>query len=122
MQGEARMAEKQQTNDSGNGGEPFKRWTAKRKAAVVLDLIKGKTTPTEVARQHDLTVADVEKWLDTFAQAGEEALRSNPRERDEQHEAERNRLHAKIGELTLELDVEKKRVAAVLRGSVDETS
>ncbi len=44
------MAEKQQTNDSGNGGEPFKRWTAKRKAAVVLDLIKGKTTPAEIAR------------------------------------------------------------------------
>ncbi len=77
------MAEKQQTNDSGNGGEPFKRWTAKRKAAVVLDLIKGKTTPAEIARQHDVKVGDVEKWLETFTQAGEEALRSNPRERDE---------------------------------------
>jgi len=116
------MAEKGQANDSGNGAEPFKRWTAKRKAAVVLDLIKGKTTPAEIARQHDVTIGDVEKWLETFTQAGEEALRSNPRERDEQHEAEKNRLHAKIGELTLELDAEKKRVAAVLRGSGDETS
>lgn len=116
------MAEKQQTNDSGNSGEPFKRWTAKRKAAVVLDLIKGKTTPAEIARQHDVTVGDVEKWVETFTEAGEEALRSNPRERDEQHEAERRDLHAKIGELTLELDAEKKRVAAVLRGSGDETS
>ena len=38
------------------------RWTAKRKAAVVLDLIKGKTTAAEVARQHDLTVAEIERW------------------------------------------------------------
>ena len=44
------MAEKQKTNEPENGGEPFKRWTAKRKAAVVLDLIKGKTTAAEIAR------------------------------------------------------------------------
>ncbi|MFB9145471.1 hypothetical protein ACFFU2_02850 [Halomonas alkalicola] len=28
-----------------------KRWTAKRKAAVVMDIFKGKTTVAEVARQ-----------------------------------------------------------------------
>jgi len=32
---------------------PVKRWTAKRKSAVVIDNFKGKTTPVEVARQHD---------------------------------------------------------------------
>ncbi|PWW33188.1 transposase, partial [Chromohalobacter israelensis] len=35
---------------------PIKRWTAKRKASVVMDIFKGKTTVAEVARQHDLTV------------------------------------------------------------------
>ncbi len=35
--------------------EDVKRWTAKRKSTVVLDLIKGKTTPVDVARTHDLT-------------------------------------------------------------------
>ena len=81
------MAEKHKTNEPENGGEPFKRWTAKREAAVVLDLIKGETAPAEIARQHDVTVGDVETWLETFTRAEEEALRSNPRERDEQHEA-----------------------------------
>ena len=71
-----------------DGSEPFKRWTAKRKAAVVLDLIKGKTTPAEVARRHDVTVGEVEKWLETFSQAGEEALRANPRDVVERFEAE----------------------------------
>ncbi len=37
-----------------------KRWTAKRKAAVVMDIFKGKTTVAEVAREHDLTVSEVE--------------------------------------------------------------
>ncbi len=40
--------------------EDIKRWTARRKAAVVMDIIKGKTTTMEVARTHDLTVAEVQ--------------------------------------------------------------
>jgi len=39
---------------------PLNRWTAKRKAAVVMDIFNGKTTAAEVARQHDLTVSEVE--------------------------------------------------------------
>ncbi|QFT85265.1 hypothetical protein FIU88_09785 [Halomonas sp. THAF12] len=30
---------------------PIKRWTAKRKAAVVMDILKGKTTSAEVVRR-----------------------------------------------------------------------
>ena len=32
--------------------EDVKRWTAKRKSAVVLDLIKGKATAIDVAYKH----------------------------------------------------------------------
>ncbi|SOC58370.1 hypothetical protein SAMN05421509_1216 [Chromohalobacter canadensis] len=39
--------------------KPIKRWTAKRKASVVMDIFKGKTTVAEVALQHDLTVSEV---------------------------------------------------------------
>ena len=39
--------------DTGHpGGEEIQRWTAGRKAAVVLDIIKGKTTPADAARPH----------------------------------------------------------------------
>jgi hypothetical protein len=31
---------------------PVKRWTAKRKLAVVIDIFKGKITPVQVTRQH----------------------------------------------------------------------
>ena len=88
----------------------------------MLELLKGRTTAAEVARQHDVTVGEVEKWLETFAAAGEEALRANPREQAAQLEAERKQLHAKIGELTLELDAAKKQFTTVLRGSQDEPS
>jgi transposase-like protein len=42
----------------------IKRWTAKRKTQVVLDILKGKTTVAEVSRQHDLTPGEVERWGD----------------------------------------------------------
>jgi transposase-like protein len=38
--------------------DEVQRWTAKRKAAVVLDLIAGKTTAAEVARSHGLTISE----------------------------------------------------------------
>ena len=34
-----------------------KRWNSKRKTAVVMDILKGKTTTTEDACRHDLTVS-----------------------------------------------------------------
>ena len=86
--------------------EDVKRWTAKRKSAVVLDLIKGKTTAVDVARKHDLTVADVEGWVQRYLSAGEEAMRANPRDLEAQWDAERGQLHAKI-EQALHIDVLK---------------
>ncbi|WP_432799601.1 hypothetical protein [Poriferisphaera sp. WC338] len=44
-----------------NQNEPIQRWTAKRKTAVVPEIIEGTTTPAQVARQHDLTVAEIDK-------------------------------------------------------------
>ena len=70
-----------------------KRWTAKRKSAVVSELFRGKTTPVEVARQHDLTVAEVERWVqvDTQGEAEpnmENGFRTRPRDVREQFEKE----------------------------------
>lgn len=41
-------------------GDEIQRWTAGRKAAIVLDIIKGTTTPADAARLHGLTVAEVD--------------------------------------------------------------
>lgn len=60
--------------------DEIKRWTARRKVAVIMDIIKGKTTATEVARGHDLTVGEAEQWMDDFVSMGTESLRSHPRD------------------------------------------
>ena len=40
--------------------EEIKRWTARRKSALVLEIIKGKTTVSESSRQLDLSPSEVE--------------------------------------------------------------
>jgi hypothetical protein len=41
--------------------EEVQRWTAKRRAALVLSLLKGETTAADPARPHRLKVAEVEE-------------------------------------------------------------
>lgn len=84
------------------------RWTAKRKAALVIDILQGKTTAAEAARQHALTLAEIEQWRDDFITQGTEALRSHPRDLTQQFEAREKTLLAKVGELTLHVDILKK--------------
>jgi transposase-like protein len=44
--------------------EEIKRWTARRKTAVILEIIHGKTTVAEVSRPFDLTPSEIEDWID----------------------------------------------------------
>ena len=43
--------------------DDVQRWTTKRKAALVLSLLKGETNIQKAARQHGLTVAELEGAL-----------------------------------------------------------
>jgi hypothetical protein len=56
--------------------EEVQRWTAKRRAALVVSLLKGETTEAEVAPRHGLKIAEVEDWRDRFLLGGENALRA----------------------------------------------
>jgi transposase-like protein len=51
--------------------EEIKRWTARRKSALVLEIIQGKTTVSESSRQFDLSPSEIESCLDQ-AKAGME--------------------------------------------------
>ena len=61
--------------DSPNG---TKRWTAKRRSALVLSILRGETSVAQAARQHALTVAEIEEWKERFLTAAENGLRSRP--------------------------------------------
>ena len=90
-----------------NQGGEIKRWTAKRKAALVLSILRGKTYIQEASRKHGLTVAEVEDWKERFLLAAENALRSRPKDEEALREEQIKRLKQKIGELVLDIDILK---------------
>ena len=40
--------------------EDLNRWTAKRKAALIMDIMQGKTTVSEASRSFDLAPSEIE--------------------------------------------------------------
>ena len=42
--------------------DPVLVWTAERRTALVLEILKGTTSPVEADRKHVLPVAEVEEW------------------------------------------------------------
>jgi transposase-like protein len=85
--------------------DEVQRWTAKRRAALVISIVRGETTAAEAARRHGLTVSEVEQWRDRFMLGAENALRAKPRDDEALREEEVNRLKRKVGELTMDLDI-----------------
>ncbi|CAK7055724.1 DUF1153 domain-containing protein [Kerstersia gyiorum] len=88
--------------------EDIKRCTAKRKSALVLDIIQGKTTVSEASRQYDLSPSEVEQWVDDAKRGMENALRANPLDIKEQYERQLKDLQEAYGEAMLELRARKK--------------
>ncbi|MDW7745291.1 transposase [Halomonas sp.] len=85
-----------------------KRWTAKRKAAVVMDIFKGKTTVAEVARQHDLTFSEVEGWIEEAQRSMKNRFRARPKDSCEQYESELRETKEALGEAHLQIYALKK--------------
>jgi transposase-like protein len=85
--------------------EPIERWTAKRRTAVVVSILKGQTSVAEAARQHGLTVAEIEEWREKFLLGAENALRSRPRDDEALKEEQIKKLKQKIGDLVLDNDI-----------------
>jgi transposase-like protein len=102
--------------------EPIERWTAKRRVALVLTIVKGETSVAEAARRHGLTVAEVEDWRDRFLLGAENALRSRPKDDEALKDERIKKLTQKIGELVLETDVLKEALKPfpLARGTSDE--
>jgi len=88
-----------------DGLEEVQRWTAKRRAALVLNVLKGETTIAEAARRHGLTGAEIEQWRERFLLGAENALRARAKDEEGLREEEFKRLQRKVGELTMDLDI-----------------
>jgi transposase-like protein len=81
------------------------RWTTKRKAALVLSIIKGETSIQEAARQYGLTVAEIEDWKERFFLGAENALRAKPKDDEALREEQIKKLKQKIGDLVMDINI-----------------
>ena len=88
--------------------EENKRWSAKRKSALVMEIFQGKTTVAEASLQFDLTPSELESWVDQAKAGMENALRAKPQDVRQQYEKQINQLQAAYGEAMLELRARKK--------------
>ena len=68
------------------------RWTAKRRSALVLSILRGETSAQEAARKHGLMMAELEDWQERFLSGAENSLRAKPRDDEALKEEELRRL------------------------------
>lgn len=100
---------------SGPMEDGIKRWTAKRKSALVIEILQGKTTVAEASRSFDLTPSEIESWVEDARKGMENALRANPLDVRQQYEKQLDELQAAYGEAMLELRARKKLQALMER-------
>ena len=108
MEGRAPGVEPERSEGGAEGVRPgaprrFQRLWATRKGEAVVRLLGGED-PTVLAQEHGVTVTDLMLWKEKFIQAGIDGLKR--RERDSSQET--RELRAKVGELTMELELHRK--------------
>ena len=87
--------------------EDIQRWTARRRMALVLSVLKGELSEEDGARRHGLAVAEIADWRDRVLLAAHNALRTRPRDAEALMADQIRRLRQKIGELVVDVDVLK---------------
>ena len=95
--------------------EKIKRWTAKRKSALVIEIIQGKTTVSEASRAYDLSPSEIAGWVEDAKRGMENSLRANPLDIYAQYEKQLKDLQEAYGEAMLELRARKKWQALMER-------
>ena len=77
------------------------RWSAQRKMEIVLRVVRGEALD-EVAREIQVPVHEVEEWRRVFLEGGQQGLKRRGLDPEER---ELRRLQAKIGDMTMRLEL-----------------
>ena len=77
------------------------RWSAQRKTEVVLRVVRGEAID-EVAREIQVPVHELEEWRCVFLESGQQGLERRGLDPEER---ELRRLQAKIGDMTMRLEL-----------------
>jgi serine/threonine-protein kinase len=84
-------------------------WDGRRKAALVLELLRGQVTRDAISTRYTIPVSELEAWQRCFLEAAERAL--DPAAASATSPVEQLRqLHAKIGAQAMEIETLKKQL------------
>lgn len=73
------------------------------KAKVALEAIRGEFTLAEIAERHDLHPTQIQRWKNDLIAGAADVFGAGEQDR-KNTESEIEKLHAKIGQLTMERD------------------
>ena len=93
----------------------FKRWTAKRKFEVVMELMKGRSLD-ELSRESGQPAHVLSQWRDLFLENGSELFREPESPKEKAMAEEMLRMKAKIGEITLDNDLLYEKIKRMENG------
>ena len=111
-EGAPACAQKADAGAPSGGAGPERRFSARRKLAVVTRLLRGEPLET-VARELNITVARLSQWRDRALVGAEAAMKEC--ERDSRDE-ELLRLRTKLGEITMANELLEQKIAALEGG------
>lgn len=78
--------------------------SAEFKAKVALEAIRGESTLVEMASKFGVNVNQISKWKREALEGMSDIFSGNTTKRDDAYEKQIEKLHAKIGQLTVERD------------------
>jgi hypothetical protein len=104
--GAAEGARRATGEDPGTGRRGAGRWSAKRKMAVVLELLRGEDLES-LSRKYAVTAATLSAWRDAFLASGEAGLKI--RQEDLVDENGR-RMKSVIAELAMTVELQRERI------------
>jgi transposase-like protein len=79
------------------------------KARVALEALKGQKTTQQIAAEYDVHPTQVGEWKKTLMEGVGEAFERGKSGGNPDFDQEREKLHSKIGELTVKLDFLEKK-------------
>jgi eukaryotic-like serine/threonine-protein kinase len=85
-------------------------WSGQHKAALVLDVLQGRTSAGEVCTQSGLDPEEFEKWQQRFLEAAQQALDPTADSREDDRAELIRELHAQIGAQAMAIQGLKKRL------------
>ena len=86
-------------------------FSADFKFKVVLEALQGVKTVNQIASEYEVHPVQVSKWKKEFMEQGPEIFKTGKDPEVDSIKKERDKLHQKIGQLTVEVDWLKKKVA-----------